>query len=44
MEPMGQHMEFGVAPRDEAAVAPDETITIVERKHGHRVFLAQRVI
>ena len=34
MQPVGQHMQFGVAPRDEAAVIPDEAVAIVEREHG----------
>jgi hypothetical protein len=35
MEPVGQHVEFCVAPRDEAAIVPDEAVAIVERDHGH---------
>jgi hypothetical protein len=40
MEPMVEHVELGVAPRDEAAIVPDEAVTIVEREYGHRIFLA----
>ena len=40
MEPMVEHVELGLAPRDEAAIVPDEAVTIVERDHGHRIFLA----
>ena len=39
MEPVGQHVEFCIAPRDEAAIVPDEAVPIVERDHGHRIFL-----
>src|SRR4051812_25229621 len=40
MEPVGQHVEFRIAPRDEAAIVPDEAVSIVKRDHGHRIFLA----
>ena len=35
MQAMAQHMQLGVAPRNQSAVIPDEAVTIVEREHGH---------
>ena len=40
MQAVRQHMHFCVAPRDEAAIIPDEAIAIVEWEHGHGAFLA----
>ena len=42
MQPVGQHMQLGIAPGDEAAVIPDEAVAIVEGKPGsrHWLFLA----
>lgn len=33
-------MQLGVAAGDEAAIVPDEAVTIIERNQGHWVFLA----
>jgi hypothetical protein len=33
-------MELCITPRDETAIVPDEAVTIIERDHGHRIFLA----
>ncbi len=30
MQPVGEHMELGVAPGDETAIIPDEAVTIVK--------------
>jgi hypothetical protein len=35
-------MQLGTAPRNEAAVIPDEAVTLVERDQGHRLFLASK--
>jgi len=42
MQPVGQHVEPRVTPGNEPAIVPDETVAIVERDHGHRIFLAPR--
>jgi hypothetical protein len=39
MEPVGEHVQLGIAPGDKAAVIPDEAVAIVEGEqitsHGH---------
>jgi hypothetical protein len=40
MEPVSEYVEPCIAPRDEAAIVPDEAVSIIERDHGHQVFLA----
>ena len=42
MQPVGQHMQLGVAPGNEAAVIPDEAVAVVEGKHGHGLFLVPK--
>src|SRR4029077_19950010 len=39
MQPVAQHMQLGLAPRNEATVIPDKAVTVVEGDHGHGVFL-----
>ncbi len=34
MQAMRQNVEIGVAPGNQRAVVPDNTVTIIERKHG----------
>src|SRR5205814_542010 len=36
MQPMGQHMDVGVAPRHQFAVVPDDAVDFVER-NSHRL-------
>jgi hypothetical protein len=42
MEPMGEHVQPGIAPRDEAAVVPDKAVAVVEGEQvtSHEHFLA----
>jgi len=39
MKSVRQDVQFGLSPRDQAAVAPDEAVTIVEGEHGHGFLL-----
>src|SRR5215472_10083446 len=42
MQPMRQHVQFGLAPRYEPAVVPDEAIAVVEGQHGHQRYPPHR--
>jgi hypothetical protein len=33
---VGQHVQFGLAPGHKIAVEPDDPVTVIEGKHGHR--------
>jgi len=35
VEPLVEPLELGISPGNEAAIIPDEAITIVERDHGY---------
>ena len=43
MQAVAQHMQLGVAPRNQSAVIPDEAVTIVEGEHGHEGLPSYRV-
>ncbi len=35
MQPVAQHMQLGIAPRNQATVIPDEAVAVVEGDHVH---------
>ena len=40
VQAVGQHMDLGIAPRNQFAIEPDLAVAIIEGKHGHHKALS----